>query len=64
MQRRYRQKKYHCGEYLEVAIYPVYTKAKGRGKWRKPTTEIQQRLSRHHTEGRLMHFFFMAKADS
>lgn len=32
MQRRYRQKKYHCGEYLEVAIYPVYTKAKGRGK--------------------------------
>ena len=32
MQRRYRQKKYHCGEYVEVAIYPVYTKAKGRGK--------------------------------
>lgn len=32
MQRRYRQKKYHCGEYLEVAIYPVYTHPKKRGK--------------------------------
>ena len=37
MQRRYRQKKYHCGEYVEVAIYPVYTKAKGSGKRCKPT---------------------------
>ena len=32
MQRRYRQKKYHCGEYVEVMIYPIYAKAKGRGK--------------------------------
>ena len=53
MQRRYREKKYYCGEYLEVAIYPVYTKAKGRGKRCKPTSEIQQRLNQRHTEGRL-----------
>jgi hypothetical protein len=32
MQRRYRTKKYYCGEYLEVAIYPVYTHPKKRGK--------------------------------
>ena len=32
MQRKYRQKKYHCGEYLEVAIYPVYTHPKKRGE--------------------------------
>ena len=53
MQRRYRQKKYHCGEYLEVAIYPVYTKVKGRGKQCKPTSEIQKRLNQRHAEGRL-----------
>ncbi len=28
MQRTYREKKYYCGEYVEVAIYPVYSKAK------------------------------------
>ena len=53
MQRRYREKKYYCGEYLEVAIYPVYSHPKKRGKRSKPTTEIQQRLNQRHTEGRL-----------
>jgi hypothetical protein len=53
MQRKYREKKYYCGDYLEVSIYPVYFKAKGRGKRSKPTTEIQQRLNQRHTEGRL-----------
>ena len=53
MQRRYREKKYYCGEYLEVAIYPVYSYPKKRGKRSKPTTEIQQRLNQRHTEGRL-----------
>ena len=53
MQRRYRQKKYYCGEYLEVVIYPVYAKAKGRGKRSKPTTEIQQWLNQRHSEGKL-----------
>ena len=38
---------------MEVEIFPVYTKAKGRGKRKKPTSEIQQRLNQRHTEGRL-----------
>lgn len=53
MQRRYREKKYYCGEYLEVAIYPVYANPKKRGKRNKPTTEIQQRLNQRHAEGKL-----------
>ena len=53
MQRRYREKKYYCGEYLEVAIYPVYSHPKKRGKRSKPTTEIQQRLNQRHAEGKL-----------
>ena len=36
-----------------MAIYPVYTHPKKRGKKSKPTTEIQQRLNQRHTEGRL-----------
>ena len=42
MQRTYREKKYYCGEYLEVAIYPVYAHPKKRGKRKKPTSKIQQ----------------------
>ena len=53
MQRTYRQRKYYCGEYLEVEIFPVYTKAKGRGKRRKPTSDTQQRLNQRHAEGKL-----------
>lgn len=53
MQRRYTQKKYYCGDYLEVVVYPKYTKAKGRGKRSKPTTKIQQRLNQRHAEGKL-----------
>ena len=36
-----------------MAIYPVYTHPKKRGKRSKPTTEIQQRFNQRHTEGRL-----------
>ena len=53
MQRRYRTKKYYCGEYLEVEIFPVYTKAKGREKRKKPTSDTQQRLNQRHAEGKL-----------
>ena len=35
MQRIYRERKYACGEYIEVAIYPVYTQQRGRGKRKK-----------------------------
>lgn len=63
MQRTYRERKHYCGEYLEVEIFPVYTKAKGRGKRKKPTSEIQRRLNRRHAEGklrRLLHTNFTA----
>ena len=53
MQRRYRTKKYYCGEYLEVAIYPVYAHPKKRGKRKNPTTEVQQNLNQRHAEGKL-----------
>lgn len=53
MQRTYRQRNYYCGEYLEVELFPVYTKAKGRRKRKKPTSDTQQRLNRRHAEGKL-----------
>ena len=53
MQRTYRERKYVCGDYIEVAIYPVYTQARVRGKRKKPTTEVQQRLNRRHATDRL-----------
>lgn len=53
MQRTYRERKHYCGNYLEVEVFPVYTKAKGRGKRKKPTSEVQQRLNRRHAEGKL-----------
>ena len=46
MQRTYRERKHICGDYMEVEIFPVYTNAKRRGKRKKPTSEIQQRLER------------------
>ena len=30
MQRTYRERKYTCGDYIEVAIYLVYTQQRGR----------------------------------
>ncbi len=53
MQRTYRERKYTCGEYIEVAIYPVYTQQRGRSKRKKPTSEVQQRLNRRHATDRL-----------
>ena len=48
MQRTYRERKYTCGDYIEVAIYPVYTQTRGRSNRKKPTSEVQQRLNRRH----------------
>ena len=53
MQRKYRERKYTCGDYIEVAIYPVYTQTRGRSKRKKPTSEVQQRLNRRHATDRL-----------
>lgn len=48
MKRTYRERKHYCGDYLEVEIIPVYTKAKRRGKRRKLINPIQQHY-RHDT---------------
>ncbi len=53
MQRTYRERKYICGDFIEVAIYPVYNQKRGRSKKKKPTTEIQQRLNHRHATDRL-----------
>ena len=48
----YREKKYTCGEYLDVFIYPVFPAGKRGGKReiRKPSTEAQKKLNQRHRE--------------
>lgn len=50
----YREKKYYCGDYLEVDIFPVFEKQRSRGKKRKPTSETQKRLNQHNAERKLI----------
>lgn len=52
----YREKKYTCGEYLDVFIYPVFETGKqsgGKRSKRKPSTEAQKKLNRRHREEKL-----------
>ena len=51
MRRKYREKIYRCGDYLEVDIFPVFNKATGRrrGKY-KPTSDMQARLNQRNAE--------------
>lgn len=53
MRRTYKERKYYCGEYMEVDIFPVHTHSKRRNARKKPTTEIQKHLNRKHSEGKL-----------
>ena len=50
----YRERRYHCGNYLEVDIFPVFQKQSGRGKKAKPTSEVQARLNEHNAEQKLI----------
>ena len=50
----YREKKHFCGEYLEIDIFPVFDKQRGRGKRRKPTSEMQKRLNQRNSERKLI----------
>lgn len=45
MKTTYRETRYVCGNYLEVNIYPVYPVARSRGKKRKPSSDVQERLN-------------------
>lgn len=50
----YRERRYFCGDYLEVNIFPVYEKQRGRSKRRKPTSEVQAKLNERNAEERLV----------
>ena len=45
MRCNYRERKYYCGNYLEVDIYPVFKQQKGRRGKYKPTSEMQAKLN-------------------
>lgn len=49
----YRERRYYCGRYLEVDLFPVFPAAKGRSKKKKPTSEIQNKLNEHNAEAKL-----------
>lgn len=50
----YRETRYECGDYMEVNIYPVYSKAPCRRKKAKPTSETQQKLNDINAENKLV----------
>lgn len=54
MRRRYREKTYKCGDYLEVNVYPVFEQRgfgrKNRKKRYKPTSAMQEKLNQKHAE--------------
>ena len=50
----YREKRYYCGEYLDVYIYPTYAQARSRGKRSKPTSAAQKKLNQRHREEKLV----------
>lgn len=54
MRKRYREKIYKCGEYLEVDIFPVFAHSnrKRRAKY-KPTSAMQEKLNQRHAEQEL-----------
>ena len=54
MRTLYREKRYYCGEYLDVYIFPVYPQARGRSRKSKPTSEVQKKLNKRHSEEKLV----------
>lgn len=50
----YREKRYYCGEYLDVYIYPTYRQGRSRGKRSKPTSDAQAKLNQRHREEKLV----------
>ena len=50
----YRERRWYCGNYLEVDVFPVFPKAKGRAPKMKPSTEVIQRLNEHNAEMKLI----------
>lgn len=50
----YRETRYECGDYMDVMIYPVYTKSPVRRKKAKPTSDVQQKLNEIYAEEKLI----------
>lgn len=53
----YREKRYYCGEYLDVYIFPTYEQGKGRSgrrEKRKPSSAAQKKLNQRHREEKLV----------
>jgi hypothetical protein len=50
----YRERRYECGDYLEVDVYPVYKTAKQRNRQAKPTSEVQEKLNQRNSERELI----------
>ena len=41
----YREKRYYCGEYLDVYIYPTYRQGRSRGKRSNSISGIERKSS-------------------
>lgn len=50
----YREKRFTCGEFLEVDVFPVFKKPGARGKRAKPTSAVQERLNQRNAERKLI----------
>lgn len=50
----YRERRYYCGRYLEVDMFPVFPVARSRKKKKNPTTEVQAKLNEHNAEMKLI----------
>ena len=53
MNRKYREVKYECGEFLDVEFFPVYKKSKRRGSRANPSSEGQKILNEKRSKRRL-----------
>ena len=60
----YREKRYYCGEYLDVYIFPTFEtgrRSSGGRRKRKPSSAAQKKLNQRHREeklARLLHTNF------
>lgn len=50
----YRERRYVCGDYLEVDLFPVFKPQKTRGRKAKPTSDVMQKLNEHNAEEKLI----------
>lgn len=50
----YRERRYVCGDYLEVDIYPVFRKQGSRKQKAKPTSAVQEKLNEHNAIEKLI----------